>query len=107
MRNKAINSPEQVFVTEKDENVVGFTSFNINEEKKYGVIGNNAVLPEYQGYGIGKLQHNKALEVFRANGMKYAMVTTGLDKAHEKARMSYEKTGFEPITSSVTYLQKL
>ena len=107
VRCNAMNYPEQVYVTEKDGKIVGFTSFYINEEKKYGEITNNAVHPEYQGLGIGKLQHNKLLEIFRKKGMKHAMVTTGLDKAHEKARISYEKVGFRPMRSSVTYFQKL
>jgi len=107
IRNKANSSPDQLLVTEYDGKTVGFTSYQLNEEKMIAEISNNAIHPDYQGLGIGKMQHNKLLEIFSSKGMKFAIVTTGLDEAHAKARASYEKAGFKPMRSSVTYFQKL
>ena len=107
IRNKANSRPDQILVTEYDGKIVGFTSYQLNEEKFYGEIGNNAIHPDYQGFGIGKMQHNKLLEIFAQKGMKFAIVTTGLDESHAKARASYEKAGFQAMRSSVTYFQKL
>lgn len=107
IRNKANSRPDQLLVTEYDGKIVGFTSYQINEEKMIGEISNNAIHPDYQGLGIGKMQHNKLLEIFSSKNMKFAIVTTGLDEAHAKARASYEKAGFKPMRSSITYFQKL
>lgn len=104
---KAKEHPNQVYVSEMNDRVIGFTSFSVDEKKKIGEIGNNAVLPELQGYGIGRLQHEKVLDMFRKNGLRYATVSTGLDEGHKKARVSYEKNGFKRMKWSITYFQEL
>lgn len=81
-------------------------TFDINEEKKYSDLRNNAILPEFQSHGIGKMQYNKVLDIFIEKSLNYAMVTTGYDD-NEKARASYEKVGFKKVKSSIKYFQKL
>ncbi len=107
VRAKSEEQPDEVYVSEINGKIVGFTTFNIDTEKKIGEICNNAVLPEFQGRGIGKMQHRKILDIFREKGLRYAIVTTGLDKGHANARASYEKIGFKRMKWSVTYFQEL
>jgi len=107
VRNAARTRPGMVWVTEMAGVIVGFTTFKIDEDRRIAEIGNNAVLPERQGQGIGTFQHRKVLEVLRARGMTHVMVQTGLDEGHAAARASYERIGFKPIKSGVTYCLEL
>ena len=99
--------PECTLVTEYGGQVVGFIAYNLFQGKKLGIIGNNAILPKYQGRGLGTKQYRKVLEIFRENGMLYAGVTTGSDKSHVSARAAYEKVGFKPMIHTVRYYRKL
>lgn len=99
--------PETTLVTEYDGQVVGFITYNLFERDKAGVIGNNAILPKYQGRGLGTKQYQRVLEIFREKKMIYAQVLTGADEAHASARAAYEKAGFKPAFYSVLYYQKL
>jgi len=101
------SNPETTLVTEYDGQVVGFITYNIFQQDKAGVIGNNAILPKYQGRGLGTKQYQKVLEIFRARKMAYAQVQTGADESHAAARSAYEKVGFKPTFYSVLYCQKL
>ena len=99
--------PECALVTEYDGQIVGFITYNLFERKKLGIIGNNAILPKYQGRGLGTKQYQKVLEIFSESGMLYAGVTTGSDKSHASARAAYEKVGFKPMIRTVRYYRKL
>ncbi len=99
--------PECTLVTEDNDQVVGFITYNLFEQRKAGVIGNNAVHPKYQGRGFGTKQYQRVLEIFREKGMAYAEVRTGADEAYAPARAAYEKAGFKPVFYSVQYCQKL
>ena len=107
IEEKSQKSPEEIYVSELDGIIVGFTSFYLDMDKMIGVIGNNAVAPEYQGHGIGQMQHRQVLEIFKQKGMLYATVTTGLDDGHAKARKSYERAGFKRMTWNISYFQEL
>ena len=99
--------PETTLVTEYNGEVIGFITYNLFNQKKLGVIGNNAIKPEFQGRGFGTKQYQKVLEIFRENGMLYAEVTTGSDESHAPARSAYEKVGVEHKIHSVRYYRKL
>ena len=99
--------PETTLVTEYDGQVVGFITYNLFEQDKAGVIGNNAIHPKYQGRGLGTKQYQKVIEIFRERKMIYAQVHTGADEVHAAARAAYEKVGFKPIFYGVLYCQKL
>ena len=94
-------------VLEEDNQVVGFLTYFLDEKKKIGEIGNNAIHPDYQGKGLGGAMHQEALKRFKESGMLYAQVGTWLDDAHIPARKAYEKLGFIPIIRSVRYYMKL
>lgn len=99
--------PETTLVTEYAGEVVGFITYNLFEHKKAGIIGNNAIHPDYQSRGLGTKQYQKVLDIFRESGMVYAEVLTGADEAHAPARTAYERAGFKPVVYSVRYYQKL
>jgi len=99
--------PSCMLVTECAGRVVGFITFYLQEDVKIGVIGNNAVHPDFQGRGVGSRQYREVLELFRKKGMKFATVHTGLDPSHAPARAAYEKVGFKQGHPSVEYFLKL
>jgi ribosomal protein S18 acetylase RimI-like enzyme len=107
VRNAARNRPGMVWVTEVGGRIAGFTTFWVDAERRVGHIGNNAVDPEFQGRGIGTRQHREVLRLLRERGLACALVLTGLDEAHAPARVTYEKVGFKPLWSSVTYYLEL
>jgi GNAT superfamily N-acetyltransferase len=85
---------DQLLILEEDKQIKGFATFLIDPENSIGIIGNNAVHPDAQGKGFGKLLHNALLAEFRKRKLQYAQVLTGLDPAHDAARSSYLKAGF-------------
>ena len=99
--------PELVRICEEEGRVVGFITFHADQQKKLGHISNNAVDPECGLKGIGQQMYKAVLDYFRAEGMRYAAVTTGLDEAHAKARRAYERAGFNIHHEDVTYYTKL
>lgn len=94
-------------VTELDGAIAGFLTYTINAERGSGEIGNNAVDPGFQGYGIGTLQCERVLDIFREAGLKFATVYTGLDEAHLPARLMYAKAGFDLSTPHIRYYKRL
>jgi len=85
---------DQLLILEDDNQIKGFATFLADPEKSMGIIGNNAVHPDAQGKGFGKMLHCALLDEFRKRGFQYAQVLTGLDPAHDAARGSYLKSGF-------------
>lgn len=99
--------PQWTIVIEEGGELLGFLTYYLDEEKKIGEIGNNAVHPDHQGRGLGEKMYREALRRFRDSGMVYAKVETGLDDAHIPARRAYEKVGFKQGFRSVQYFMKL
>ena len=99
--------PDRIFVCEEEGSVVGFVTFRLNERDGVGEIGNNAVDPDCGLKGIGQQLYRAALDSFRARGMAFAKVGTGLDWAHAPARRAYERAGFNISHQNVTYWQEL
>jgi ribosomal protein S18 acetylase RimI-like enzyme len=95
--------PENVLVTEKKGRILGFISFSLDQERKIGKIGNNAVAPEHQNRGIGTEQIVKTMGILKERGMKVVEVQTGLTEEYGPARHMYEKCGFEPTMEFLTY----
>lgn len=96
-----------LIVTEVDGTVAGFITYGIDRPRSVGAIHYNAVSPDFQGMGIGSLQVERVLEVFREAGMQYATVGTGLNEGHAPARRIYEKNGFKPLIQYVMYAREL
>lgn len=97
----------QVYAAEVESIVVGFVSFQLNQETQVGEIGLNAVHPDYSGKGIGTAMYDFAITKMKAAGMRVATVGTGGDPSHAPARRAYEKAGFTVQIPSVWLCQKL
>lgn len=82
----------KAYVAEQGREVVGFIITTLDEKRKVGEIGLNAVDPAHQVKGIGKAMYAFALEDFRKRGAKVAYVSTGADWAHGLARYSLSFT---------------
>lgn len=96
-----------VVVTEIDGEIAGFASYALDGKRRVGTVHYNAVAPEYQGRGIGSIQLEHLLGLFRAGGMQVACVGTGLNDGHAPARAMYEKAGFEPVIDYRMYSRRL
>ncbi len=107
VRASALKSPENFLVCEEAGKVVGFISFSLDKQSGVGEIGNNAADAESGLKGIGQTMYRAVLEHFKANGIKVACVTTGLDPAHARARKAYERAGFSKSLPSVRYYMDL
>ena len=99
--------PDRVVVCEEDSRVVGFATFSIDAARRIGEIGNNAVDPECGLKGIGQQMYAEVFRRFRALGMRFARVRTGMDWAHARARRAYERAGFTIRNEDVTYHMRL
>jgi ribosomal protein S18 acetylase RimI-like enzyme len=109
VRGQFEQHPEAFFVVAKkgDGHVVGFLTVHLDESKSLGTIRNNAIAPDVQGRGLGAAMYAFALARFKAIGLRYASVTTGLDEGHAPARAAYEKAGFDIRQENVTYYKEL
>jgi len=106
-RNLFAEHPNWVWVLEKGSNIIGFVTFKIDSERGFGLMENNGVLPQHAGKGWGKFMYRHVLDYFRKQGLKVAMVETGLDDPHIPARKAYEGVGFDRSAPVVYYWQDL
>jgi ribosomal protein S18 acetylase RimI-like enzyme len=99
--------PDWVWVLEQDGDIIGFVTFMLFPDQKYGHIDNNGVAAQHIGEGWGKFMYQHVLQYFRQQGLKFAHVDTGVDDAHIPARRTYESVGFDRKVPSVEYWQDL
>jgi len=99
--------PDWTLVYEEQGRAIGFIQFTIHPAISVGQIQSNAVDPECTGRGIGRQLYASALRRFRREGMRYAMVTTGLDEAHGPALRAYERAGFNIRHEEVRLFKRL
>ncbi len=95
------DGPDQVFVAEQDAQLVGFVFTHIDQSRKMGEIGLNAVDPDWQGKGIGRTLYARAIDHLKRIGAKAVYVGTGGDAAHAPARKAYEAVGFDRAIPSL------
>ena len=99
--------PEQVWVLDDAGEVVGYVTFWLFPERRYGHLDNNAVAADRAGQGWATFMYREVLDHFRALGLEYAHVDTGLDDAHIPARRAYEAVGFDRSVPSVDLWRRL
>jgi GNAT superfamily N-acetyltransferase len=99
--------PDQLWVLDKAGDVFGFVSFWLFPDSSYGHIDNNGVRADRVGHGWATFMYRSVLDHFRARGLRFAHVDTGLDDAHIPARRAYEATGFDRQVPTVEYWQDL
>jgi GNAT superfamily N-acetyltransferase len=95
-----------VWVAIEAGSIAGFVAVKLHSEDSMGEIYMIAVDPDFQGQGIGSALIEFALNWMKDAGMSVAMVETGGDPGHEKARRTYEKAGFG-LFSVARYFKKL
>ncbi|MEG4941377.1 GNAT family N-acetyltransferase [Microcoleus sp. F4-D5] len=95
-----------VWVAIDASSTVGFVAVKLHSEDIMGEIYMVAVDPDFQGQGIGTALIEFALSWMKDAGMSVAMVETGGDPGHERARRTYEKVGFE-VLPVARYFKKL
>jgi len=94
-----------VFVCQLEEQVVGYITTRVDHESKIGWIPNTAVLPAFQGRGIGKALMQTALEFFRQQGMECAKIET-LEQ-NEIGSQFYPGMGFQEVARQIHYTMRL
>jgi len=99
--------PSWLWVLDEGGEVFGFVSFWLVQEKSYGHIDNNGLRTDRVGHGWATFMYRHVLDHFRAQGLRFAHVDTGLDDAHIPARRAYEATGFDRQVPTVDYWQDL
>jgi GNAT superfamily N-acetyltransferase len=86
-----------VFVSVLDDRPVGLASYDPRQEPRYGIVGQNCILPEFRGRGFGKLQILEVLRRLKDRGIATAQVTTSEHPFFAPARKMYESLGFQEV----------
>lgn len=86
-----------VFVSHLRDEPVGLASYDPRQAPRYGLIGQNCILPEFRGRGFGMLQIQEVLRRFGERGIRTARVTTSEHPFFLPARKMYESVGFKEI----------
>jgi aminopeptidase YwaD len=94
----------QAIVCEISGQVVGYATAIYNYERGIAEIGNNAVLPEFQGQGIGKAMQREIARRMDEDGFKRLEVCT-LEQDIPAQRI-YEKLGYRKYTANIHYLKR-
>jgi GNAT superfamily N-acetyltransferase len=67
---------ECTFLSWLGDDLIGFASYDPRQWPALGIIGHNAVLPDFQDRGFGKSQILEILKRFQKTGFKRAKVST-------------------------------
>ncbi len=93
--------PNQIVVAEEDGQTVGYATFYWSPADKIGEVGNNAVLPQFRGRGVGTALIVETIRIMKDWGAEILRVTTF---EHDyPARHIYERLGFREIARSVHF----
>ena len=99
IRRDLAQNPQGVFVKIVDNKIAGFITTVIDSEFSTGRIPHLAVLPEYQGKGIGKELLRHALQYIKDSGMKLMRIEV---LAHNKGALKlYREFGFEEVSTQL------
>ena len=98
-------NPEGILVYEEDGRILGYIACRIDSDSKIGWISNMAVLPSYQGRGIGKALMTACFDYLEASGMDAAKIET-----LEQNRVGptfYPRVGFREVSRQIHYILPL
>ena len=96
-----------VLVAERHGEIVGFVTYVVHAETRFGEIGLNAVHPDHAGGGVGTHLYRVVLDRMKSRGVKAVEVSTGGDPSHAPARRAYEKAGFAIGIPSIALYREL
>jgi len=88
---KVENGVSKVDVVKKDNQIVGFSQYEI--ENNVGELKFLVILPEYKNQGYGKLLIERALKYFESQQVK--RIDIRVVYGNDNAKMFYEKYGFK------------
>lgn len=94
-----------VFVWEEDGAPVGYITTRLDPESRIGWIPNMAVLPQFQGRGIGRRLMEHALDFLRQSGMEAAKIETLAQNAI--GSRFYPSAGFQEVARQIHYFMRL
>jgi GNAT superfamily N-acetyltransferase len=94
VRDTLADDAARVWVADAAPGVVSFVAAKFHPERQLGEIWMLAVDPDAQGRGIGSALTEVATGWLREAGMTVAMVETGGDPGHARARRVYEKANY-------------
>lgn len=83
-----------VFLTWSGEQLAGFGSFDPRGAPESAIVGHNCVQPEFQGFGIGRLQLAEIVRRTAALNVRRLRVSTLDTPFFLPARRMYERAGF-------------
>lgn len=86
-----------VFLTGLDGLIVGFASWDPRQGPRYGIVGHNCILPEFQGRGFGREQIREVLRRFQSLGIQTARATTCDHPFFAPAHRMYQACGFREV----------
>jgi len=95
---EAFNNPdtigEYILFSCLDNNPIGFFSW---DDRKYplGIIGQNCILPDYQGQGYGRNQIESVVKIFQVKKFHEIRVVTGDHDFFIAAQKMYINCGFK------------
>ncbi len=92
------------FVAEREGQVVGYATAQIKREgliSDVGIVGYNAVHPNYRGRGIGTALCERVMSYLKEEEARVLAVWTL--EVDEPARRIYERLGFKELTRFVYY----
>lgn len=69
-----------------DDQPIGFFSWDPRELPQEGIIGQNCILPSQRQKGLGKLQMEEVLSIFRKSGAETVTVITDRGGKQENPR---------------------
>ena len=84
-----------VFLTRRDGDLVGFSSFDPRGGPSSAVIGHNCILPGFRGQGFGKDQIIETLRRLEVRSIRKAVVSTGVHPFFLPAQRMYLACGFQ------------
>lgn len=101
----AAANPEGIFVWEDNGAIIGYITTRVDRESRIGWIPNMAVVPGYQGKGIGKALLERADDYLRREGMLVARIET-LEQ-NSVGQHLYPKMGYVEVARQVHYAKPL
>jgi len=99
--------PDWMWVTEFEGAVVGFVSCVVHAQMALGILGYNAVHPDYRDRGWGRAQIEFLMERFRRRELEYVQVIVGSNAGHDIARSLYAAQGCEKIATHGSFFSLL
>lgn len=105
IRDELKRNPSGCFVAFVEGRLAGYITTTINSAASRGVIANIAVSSECQGHGLGRRLIDKALDHFRALGLKQAKIETL--STNEVGSHLYPAMGFKEVARQIHFAMPL